>query len=891
MSTSKHGSIGEHLREEREAQSWSQKTLADKIETTVQNINRWEHNKSLPQPHYREKLCKVFNKSPEELFGLLKSKENLLIWNVPHLRNLYFTGREDILSYLHSTFSAKKTIALTQPYAINGLGGIGKTQVAIEYTYRYGEEYEAVIWIRADSQELLISDFLSVAELLNLSEKSESDRSVIVAACYAWLQHNSDWLLVFDNADNIEIASKFLPTRGKGNIILTTRSQATGKNIKAIEVDKMLPEEGILFLLRRAKVLNEDVPIDAVSSSDKKDAKTIYDLLDGLPLALDQAAAYIEENQSSLQDYLTLYYTYHATLLKRRGNISRLDYPRSVATTWSLSFKQVEQNNPAAAELLRLCAFLHPDAIPEEMIEVGSFNLGSTLQYIASDLIQLADAIGELRKYSLIRRNPNTKTLIIHRLVQVVIKDAMNKDLERIWAQRVVQLVALVFPEVTYETWYLCQRYLPHAQVCATLIKQWAINSSEATQLLDRVGFYLQERAQYDLTEPLYKQALDIREKVLGAEHPDIAHSLNHLAELYRIQGKYDQAEPLYQKALSICEQTLGPSHLDVAIILTYLAGLCRAQGKYLQAEPLFQRALNIREQALEPEHPDIAHSLNHLGLLYDTQGKYDQAEPLYIRALAIREKVLGVEHPDIAQSLNNLALLYYNQGSYNQAEPFYMRAIVMWERILGPDHPELAAGLCNMGLLYYTQGKYDQAEPLLMRALKIWKQKLGSKHPDVATAFNHLGGLYYARGNYKKAEVFCMRAIAIREHGLGPDHSRVAQSLNILAELYRSQGKYDQAEPLYIRALTIREKSLGPNHPHTAQSLGNLAKLYFVQEKYVQAEPLFARALTIYQQSLGSNHPDVAIMCENYVILLHKMNRETEAEKVNCNSSKLKNN
>jgi tetratricopeptide (TPR) repeat protein len=649
---------------------------------------------------------------------MVSDKALPLIWNVPHLRNLYFTGREDILTYLHKTFSTKKTVALTQPHAINGLGGIGKTQIAIEYAYRYCEEYKAVLWVHADSHELLVSDFISAAGLLNLPEKNESDQNIVIRAVMGWLQRNPDWLLILDNADNIEIASKFLPTGGKGNILLTTRSQATGKNIKAIEIEKMLPEEGVFFLLRRAKVLDEDTSVNTVSDRDKNDAKAIYDLLDGLPLALDQAAAYIEENRSSLQDYLTLYHTHRYTLLKRRGSFSQLDYPQSVATTWLLSFKQVEQNNPASAELLRLCAFLHPDAIPEEIIETGSVDLGPILQSIVGDPIQVADAIGELRKYSLIRRNPDTKTLIIHRLVQVITKDQMNEDLQRAWVERVVRLVESVFPRVKYETWPFCQRYLPHAQICATQIEQWAMKFPEATQLLDKVGFYLQERAQYIQVEPLYRQALTIREQILGPEHPDVAQSLNNLAEFYRIQGKYTQAVPLYQRALTIREQILGPEHLDVATILSSLAGLYRAQGKHTQAEPLQQRALTIREQILGPEHPDVSHSLNHLGLLYDTQGKYFLAEPLYTRALTIREQILGPEHPDVAQSLNNLALLYYNQGKYDQAEPLYTRALTIRQKALGPNHPHTARCLSNLAKLYLAQGKCTQSELLFKQAL-----------------------------------------------------------------------------------------------------------------------------------------------------------------------------
>jgi transcriptional regulator with XRE-family HTH domain len=390
MSTLQKPTVGQRLLQERKKHSWSQQMLADKIGTTVLAINRWEHDKTQPQPYYREKLCEVFGKSHDELFGEPEEEERAPIWNIPHLRNLYFTGREEILMRLHNalTITTKKAVAITQPHAISGLGGIGKTQAVIEYAYRYSDEYKAILWARADSRESLISEVVALATLLDLPEKNEADKNKVVAAVMRWLQNAKGWLLIFDNADDLEIVSEFLPARGAGHTLLTTRSQATGKNIKGIEIEKMGREESALLLLRRAKLIAEDDTLDAATQAQRKDAEAICELMDGLPLALDQAAAYIEENECSLQDYLSLYQTHRTALLNRRGTFSKRDYPKPVVTTWSLSFEQVQENNPAAADLLRLCAFLHPDAIPEEMISTGAAELGPILQLVAEDSIQ-----------------------------------------------------------------------------------------------------------------------------------------------------------------------------------------------------------------------------------------------------------------------------------------------------------------------------------------------------------------------------------------------------------------------------------------------------------------------------------------------------------------------
>jgi tetratricopeptide (TPR) repeat protein len=370
----------------------------------------------------------------------------------------------------------------------------------------------------------------------------------------------------------------------------------------------------------------------------------------------------------------------------------------------------------------------------------------------------------------------------------------------------------------------------------------------------------------------------ELRERHLGPEHPEVATSLNDLAELYRTQGQYAQAGPLYQRALAIREKALGPEHPHVATSLNDLGELYHAQGQYAQARPLYQRALAIREKTLGPEHPHVATSLNDLAGLHYAQGRYAQAEALYQRALAILEKALGREHPHVAYSLSNLALLYYNQGQYTKAEPLYQQALEIAEQALGPEHPHVATSLNNLALLYSKQGRYAQAETLYQRALEIAEQALGPEHPDVAQTVNNLAGLCRAQGRYAQAEAFYQRALETLEKALGPEHPKMATGLNNLAELYRIQDRYTRAEALYQRALTILEKALAPEHPDVATGLNNLAVLYRGQGRHAQAEILYRRALAIREKALGPEHPLTATCLENYALLLRTTDRPEEA-------------
>jgi hypothetical protein len=591
------------------------------------------------------------------------------IWNIPYPRNPFFTGRDDLLTYLSTSLKAGHVAALMQPKAISGLGGIGKTQIAVEYAYRHSSEYRAILWVRGDTRENVISSFVTIANLLNLPTKSEKDQKIVVQAVLHWLRVNADWLLIFDNADDLEMVREFFPTTFGGHFILTTRAQAMGRLAEKIEVEIMPSEEGILLLLRRAGIIADETRLEDAPKAERNAAIGLVQELEGLPLAIDQAGAYIEEVGCGVDGYLRSYQKRRATLLNRRGGLVN-DHPASVAATWSLSFEKIEQADPVAADLLRLCAFLAPDAIPEEILTTGANHLGPQLQAIAIDQGVLDEAIMTLRTYSFIRRNVASKLLSIHRLVQAVLKDGMDEPTSQTWTERAVFAVNEVFPRPDFAVWSRCERYISNAQVCAALIEQRSMTRLEAAQLLLNAGRYLNDRGSYSEAEPLLKRSLTIREHLLGSEHLDTAVNLNVLGNLYSNLGRYTDAEALLKQTLAIREQQLGMSHPATATSLNCLALLYLAWRKYSEAEPLFQRALAIREQSSGSEDRDTIAVMNNLGALYRREGRYIEAEPLVERALAIREQLLGPEHPDTAASLNDLGLLYCKEGRYIEAEP-----------------------------------------------------------------------------------------------------------------------------------------------------------------------------------------------------------------------------
>lgn len=819
--------------------------------------------------------------SSNRLTGTLNGEKT--IWNVPHLRKPIFTGREALLQQLHDRLTATGGTAVTHPQALTGLGGIGKTQTAVEYAYLYQQEYQAILWVSAATKETLISNYIELArvlqlpeaELLLLPEKEVEYQTITRAAVKRWLQNTPNWLLILDNADDLRVVEEFLPGGNKGHILFTTRAQAPGTLANHVEVEQMDVQEGSLLLLRRACLLPPDVLLEHASEQDRNTAQSIVTIMDGLPLALDQAGAYIESNACNLISYLNVYQQRPFSLLKQRGAPSP-NYPEPVARTWSLSFAHIEQHSPLAADLLRFCAFLAPDAIPKELIITGASQLTPLLQALKSDSSLLDEALGILRAYSLVRRNRDERALSMHRLVQAILQSSLSKHARHRWAERTVRAVNQCFPSVKVDTWPTCRRLLPHAQICAQLIAEYGLAFPEGARLLHLTGYYLHTHAQYAEVEPLYQRSLIIRKQVLGHNHPDIATSLNDLARLYRDQGKYEWAIQHYQQALAIREKLKDPM---AAQSLNGLATLYSIQCKYEQAEELMEQVQTIYGDKLGPAHPEIARSRYILARLYHLRGNYKQAELLYEQTLTMDEQIWGKNHTNTASCLDDLAKLYYDLGQYKQAEDFYQRSRKIRTEVLVPRHSETATSLHNLASLERDLGYYEKAEQHYQEALEIREQTVGPNHPSMAQSLNSLAGLYRVQGKYKQAEPLIKQALAIYEQAFGFIHADRAKSLHNLARLYCDSGDYEQAESLYQDVQAIDEQVLGPKHPNTAQNLSDWAKLYYKQGKYKQAEPLYQRTLTIREEVLGLNHSDTARSYYSLARLYHTQNRYDEAE------------
>jgi tetratricopeptide (TPR) repeat protein/Cdc6-like AAA superfamily ATPase len=661
--------------------------------------------------------------APPEPSTIISTQDQVLLRYLPVERNPLFTAREDLLLQLQAAFLSQYRNARTSAWvALCGLGGIGKTQIAVEFAYRYQSNYSAIFWVSAETSDRLIADYIAIAERIYGPEYFIQDQEQIIEAVKHWFATHADWLLIFDGVTDLKAVRSFIPPVSRGNILLTTRQQLEEPDITCIDVNPFQTDDGILLLLRVAGIIRADSLLTKAPLADRRTAREIVQALDGLPLALDQAGAYIRETGCTLIEYLKQCQENSEELLNRRG--SSPSHPEPVATTLLLSFRYVEEDSRAAAELLQLCAFLAGNAIPDEMLAQDEVDLGPTLNQALRTEASLDDLIEKLVRFSMIHHNRENRTLSLHRLVQRVLREKEDRATQRRWAERAIALVNHAFPlEVKPETWATCNRYLLQALECADLVDQWRpdLDSLAAAQLLDHAGRYLRVRALFNRAEQLLLKANLIYEQQLRREHPDVAANLNEIALIYLAQGRYAEAEQYLQRVLALYTRLSGPQSLEVAACLNNLAGVYDGLGQYEKALPLFERALHIREQALDPHHPLVAIILSNLAGLHFKQGNFQQAIAFYQRALNIYKQAPGDYRLNVASGLYNLAVVYAQIDNHEEASDYFKLALAAYEEVVGKDSRRLIPILTAFAS--FLRQFYPQVPEMIRQAEEMEKR------------------------------------------------------------------------------------------------------------------------------------------------------------------------
>ncbi|MEH2046141.1 tetratricopeptide repeat protein [Nostoc sp.] len=774
-----------------------------------------------------------------------------------------FVGREDELQNLHQMLQENNQVVIA---AIAGMGGLGKTELALQYAMAHREIYKGgICWLLAKAGDVGIQIVQFARTQLDLNPPEDLDLPAQVQYCFR-LWREGDVLLVLDDVGEYQQVKPYLPSPSSRFKVLITTRQHLGASIKELSLDVLQPEAALELLKSFFKETPQRIEQELAV------ANQLCEWLGYLPLGLELVGRYLARKQDL-----------SFTEMLRRLEKKRLEQPAlikpeadmtaqgGVLAAFELSWQELEDSDKQLGCLLSLFAAA---PISWKLVEQClSESDEEELEEIRDDTLlklHLLQRKGE----GIYQLHPLLREFFQYKLTGLEQAEELKRSL-----CRVMVAVAKDIPEnATLKQITAVSPAIPHIAKVANHLIQYLSDDDLLWPFEGNATFY-NAQGLYNQALPWLKQCLEVTKKRFAEEHPDIAVSLNNLAELYVFQGRYSEAEPLYIQALALRRQLLGEEHPDVATSLNNLAELYNSQGKYSEAEPLNIQALALRRQLLGEEHPDIAASLNNLACLYESQGRYSEAEPLYIQALALLRQLLGEEHPHVASSLNNLAKLYNSQGRYSEAEPLYIQALALRRQLLGEEHPDVATSLNNLGYVYNSQGKYSEAEPLYIQALALRRQLLGEEHPDIAQSLNNLAYLYDFQGRYSEAEPLYIQALALRRQLLGEEHPNVALNLNNLACFYDSQGRYSEAEPLYILALALWRKLLPEEHPSVALSLNNLAVFYYSQGRYNEAEPLCIQALALRRKLLGEEHPDFAITLNNLAKLYYLQGHYTKAE------------
>jgi tetratricopeptide (TPR) repeat protein len=779
------------------------------------------------------------------------------IWSDVPRRNANFTGREHVLRRLHDQHAGKLTALV--PHALYGLGGVGKTQLAIEYAYRYADEYDLVWWIPSEQLTLIRAAYTKLARRLGFGD---DDVDLIVSDVQDALRRGEPfrrWLVVFDNAEEPEQLADFIPTSvapySLGQVLVTSRSRAWSATTDTIEVDVLGRNESVLLLRSRGQGMSI------------QEADRLANALGDLPLALDQAAAWLASTSMSVEEYLRLLDARLGDLLRENRPPS---YPRSVAAAWGLAFDQLQQSEPAAAQLLELCAFFGPEPISRRLLRAGrSVTLPSPLRQFLGDDLHLSGVLGAIGRVSLARLDPSRGTIQLHRLVQAVLRDrlpAVERAARRAAVQQILAADAALSDVDDPSCWEQLEELNPHVLAAGCLDAQ----ASEVRQVVIDQTRYLYIRGDYRGSSELCQQALTRWRAMLGQDEPHTLVISRHLANASRSLGHTDTAREMNEDTLQRLRTVLGADHEQTLATANSLAADIRVRGDFQQAYELDRETLARYRRVLGPDHVDTLRCANNLGVDLRLLGRYDQGLELDQQILHTRLRVRGADHPETIITTGSLAAGSYNVGRYTPALTYMEKALPALIRHYGPEHSQVLRQARWYAIIHRGLGHYDQARTIIAQTLDQYRNRFGDDHPDTIAAMVTLANTLRRVGDLPAARTLITDAIKRRQRLLGTQHPfTLAYTVN-LAIVLRGLNDHHNAAELDERAVAGHCRLLGEEHPFTLCAQVNLATDRHLAGDYNAAYELNEHTFALSRQVRGSQHPYTLQCATNLVIDLH---------------------
>jgi tetratricopeptide (TPR) repeat protein len=801
---------------------------------------------------------------PQE-FESLRFRRHLLV-HVPEVTQAWLDGNKveaKAKLFMQRTFNRVHYIRQEELYQIHealsgadgrgiavlcGMSGIGKTQLAATYAECYSVDYSNIFWLDTKSEDSVKMSYASLANKIVQEHPSasqfgntttEGKEDEIMTAVKRWLNHprNTRWLMICDNFDDptAEDIHQFLPEANHGSVIILTKSLTVkiGCRIKVRNLDIPDSLEILSNTSLRKTAINGEVftlRTDTANCSSDPDAAELAKRLDGLPLALAMAGAYISRIEINFADYLRLYEASWLQLQQRSLGVGTY-MDRAPMSTLQLSFERIRQESELSAQLLHLWAYFDNQDLWLELLREGSSGGPDWLCQLTEDELSFKQVIRVLLAYGLVEVNKPRESAIesegygLHSPVHMWTVHVLNEKWKVELAGLALDCVASYIPVGdSPNSWAIQQRLLRHAARCWSFLQNGMVDGDGRAWALHSLGYLYAQHGKYDDAEKIFQRALH-GERALGPDHTSTLDTFNSLGLLYADIGRLQEAEIMYQRALEGYEKELGPDHPSTLSAVNNLGLLYADIGRLHEAETMYQRALEGYEKELGPDHPSTLSAVNNLGLLYADIGRLQEAEIMYQRAMQGYEKELGLDHPSTLTSMDNLASTYRNQGRWGEAEELEVQVMETRKRVLGEEHPSTLTSMANLASTYRKQGRWEDAEALEVEVMETRKKKLGADHPKTLTSMSNLALTYGDQGRWEDAEALEVEVMETRKKKLGADHPSTLTSMNNLAFTWKGQGRDVEATTLMSDCVRLRRRILGASHPYYISSSKTLAE------------------------------------------------------------------
>jgi CO dehydrogenase nickel-insertion accessory protein CooC1 len=786
------------------------------------------------------------------------------IWNVP-ARNADFTGRGATLELLRDKLAGGgRAVVVAQ--ALYGLGGVGKTQLALEYAHRFMADYDLVWWVPSERAEETSGALADLARKMGLKVGDNVAEAAEAALEELRRDTTPHWLLIFDNADDPKQLEPYLPT-GAGHVLITSRNQAWTHSAEPLEVDVFTREESVAHLLRH------------VPDLDVADAKRVADALGHLPLAVEQASAWLEQTGMPARVYVEQLNTQSTRILALN---QPPDYPMPVVATWNLSFDRLKQRSPAAVRLLQLCAFFSPGPISMDLLYSDEMN-ESLLPFdeTLSEKLMLGRVIRDISRFALIKVDQGSNSLQIHRLVQAVIRSQMT-DEEQVDARHEVHKILTGARPRQGETddpanWSTYDIIWPHlgpsvAEEC---------DDPRTRQLLIDWVRYQWKHGEFESCLALARRLETLWRHQLGPDDPQTLYLQFHIANVLRSQGRFSDARDLDTYVLERQREVLGPDHPHALITANGLGADLRALGDFQESLAADQATYESFKEQFGEDYPRTLFAAHNLGCSLRLVGDCFTARRLDEETLDRQRQVLGREHPSTLQSVASLALDLRAAGAFRESVNLLRDTWDKYREVLGDDMTDTLRTAASLAVSLRKAGEQTDAMNLAQDTYERYKRRYGSGAPDALSCALSLACDYAATGDMPRALDLVSGVKAAYQAGLGDTHPNTLVAVNNLACYLRSIGRLPEALTLAADTLERMRRKLGGNHPLTLSGTVNLANCRGDSGDLEVAETLERQTVALLCEVLGRDHPDTLVCQANLAVTLREAGRDDEAEEL----------